>query len=137
MNFMRKRCVVNPNRGPFHLRAPSKIFWRTVRGMVPHKTPRGAAALERLKIFEGVPPPYDKEKRVVVPAALRVLRLGPARKYTILKRLSSEFGWKYQDVVERLESQRKEKSKVFYERKKAIQKLRVQAASNVASAVTP
>ena len=28
--------------------------------MVPHKTPRGAAALSHLKVFEGVPPPYDK-----------------------------------------------------------------------------
>jgi hypothetical protein len=33
-----------------------------------------------LKVFEGVPPPYDKKKRVVVPQALRVLRLRPGRK---------------------------------------------------------
>ncbi len=29
----------NPSRGPYHFRAPSKIFWRTVRGkdaMVVH-----------------------------------------------------------------------------------------------------
>lgn len=43
--------------------------------MVPHKTKRGAAALERLKCFEGVPPPYDLVKRLVVPDALQVLRL--------------------------------------------------------------
>ena len=43
--------------------------------MVPHKTKRGAAALERLKTFEGIPPPYDKVKRMVVPDALKVLRL--------------------------------------------------------------
>jgi hypothetical protein len=53
--------------------------------MVPHKTPRGAAALERLKLFEGVPPPYDKKKRMVVPDALRVLRLKPGRKYCTVK----------------------------------------------------
>jgi hypothetical protein len=58
--FIRKRCLVNPTHGPLHLRSPSKIFWRTVRGMVPHKTPRGANALSKLKVFEGVPPPYDK-----------------------------------------------------------------------------
>lgn len=39
--------------------------------MVPHKTARGAAALDRLKVFEGIPAPYDKLKRVVVPDALR------------------------------------------------------------------
>ena len=33
MSFMRKRLNINPSRGPFHFRAPSKIFWRTVRGM--------------------------------------------------------------------------------------------------------
>jgi len=39
------------------------------------KTSRGAAALQRIKLVEGVPPPYDHQKRVVVPQALRVLRL--------------------------------------------------------------
>jgi len=43
--------------------------------MVPHKTQRGAAALERLKCFEGVPPAYAAVKRLVVPDALQVLRL--------------------------------------------------------------
>ena len=69
--------------------------------MIPHKTPRGAAALERLKVFEGVPPPYDKKKKMVVPQALRVLRLQPGRKYCTVGRLSHENGWKYKDVVER------------------------------------
>ena len=87
--------------GPFHFRAPSRIFYKTVRGMMPHKTARGAAALERLKVFEGVPPPYDKKKRMVVPQALRVLRLKPGRKYCTVGRLSHEMGWKYQDVVAR------------------------------------
>ena len=77
------------------------MFWRTVRGMIPHKTPRGAAAMARLKTFEGVPPPYDKKKRVVVPQALRVLRLKPGRKFCTVGRLGHEFGWKYQDVVSR------------------------------------
>lgn len=77
------------------------MFWRTVRGMIPHKTARGAAAMERLKTFEGVPQPYDHMKRVVVPQALRVLRLKPGRKYCTVGRLGHEFGWKYQDVVSR------------------------------------
>jgi large subunit ribosomal protein L13Ae len=53
--------------------------------MTPHKSARGAAALERLKLFEGVPPPYDRKKRMVVPEALRVLRLKPGRKYCTVK----------------------------------------------------
>lgn len=69
--------------------------------MIPHKSARGKAALERLKVFEGVPPPYDRKKRMVVPQALRVLRLKPGRKYCTVGRLSHEVGWKYKDVVER------------------------------------
>ncbi|TPX72903.1 hypothetical protein SpCBS45565_g00275 [Spizellomyces sp. 'palustris'] len=136
MAFLRKRCIVNPARGVFHFRAPSRIFWRTVRGMVPHKTPRGAAALERLKVFEGVPPPYDKQKRLVVPDALRVLRLSPGRKFTVLKRISSEFGWKYQDVVEKLEQKRKTKSHAYYLQKKALLRVRAQAATNAQKDLT-
>lgn len=85
-NFLHKRHIVNPKKsGPFHHRAPSKILYRAIRGMVPHKSARGAAALERLKLFEGVPPPYDRKKRMVVPEALRVLRLKPGRKYCTVK----------------------------------------------------
>ena len=101
-SFLRKMTRFNPTRGgPFHFRAPSRIFYKSVRGMVPHNTARGTAAMERLKVFEGVPPPYDKKKRVVVPQALRVLRLKPGRKYCSVGRLGHEFGWKYQDVVAR------------------------------------
>ena len=57
--------------------------------------------MERLKVFEGVPPPYDKKQRMVVPQALRVLRLKPGRKFCTVGRLSHEVGWKYQDVVAR------------------------------------
>ena len=52
-------------------------------GMVPHKTERGKAAMKRLVCFEGVPPPYDKKKRMVIPAALKVLRLKPGRKVSL------------------------------------------------------
>jgi len=68
--------------------------------MIAHKTARGTAALERLKVFEGIPPPYDMKKRMVVPQALRVLRLRPGRKYCTVGRLSREVGWKYADVVD-------------------------------------
>jgi large subunit ribosomal protein L13Ae len=117
--FLRKQTRFNPTRGgPFHFRAPSRIFYRAVRGMIPHKTARGASALERLKVFEGVPPPYDKSKKLVVPQALRALRLQPGRKYCTVGRLSHEVGWKYQDVVAKLEERRKAKAAAYYERKK-------------------
>eukprot|EP00168_Porphyra_purpurea_P007181 TRINITY_DN1889_c0_g1_i1.p2 TRINITY_DN1889_c0_g1~~TRINITY_DN1889_c0_g1_i1.p2 ORF type:complete len:197 (+),score=54.50 TRINITY_DN1889_c0_g1_i1:26-616(+) len=129
--FLNKRTNSNPKHGPFHQRAPSKILWRTIRGMLPHKLPRGAAALGRLKVFEGVPPPYDKIKRVVVPAALRVTRLRPGRKYCTLGKLSNDVGWKYQDTVKALEEKRKVRAAAFYQRKKALTALKAKAAASV------
>lgn len=127
LSFMRKKCNVNPARGVYHYRAPSKIFWRTVRGMMPHKTRRGDAALDNLRVVEGIPPPFDKKKRMVVPAALRTLRLNPRRKFCELGRLSHEVGWKYQGVIQSLEVKRKAKANVHYARKVNEAKLREQA----------
>lgn len=45
-----KRTATNPKWGPFHHRAPSRVFHRVVRGMLPHKTTRGATALNNLKV---------------------------------------------------------------------------------------
>lgn len=130
--YLRKATRFNKTHGPFHFRAPSRIFYKAVRGMISHKTARGKAALERLKVFEGVPPPYDKKKRVVVPQALRVLRLKPGRKYATIGRVSHEVGWKYQDVVARLEERRKVKSAAYYAKKQALVKKTAAAKASVA-----
>jgi large subunit ribosomal protein L13Ae len=58
--------------------------------MTPHKTERGKAALKRLQAFEGVPPPYDKKKKMVIPSALKVLRLKHGRRFCSLGRLGHE-----------------------------------------------
>merc|ERR1719249_283367 len=137
LEFLRKRMNTKPSRGPFHFRAPSKIFWRTVRGMLPHKLTRGKEALERLKVFEGVPPPYDKQKRLVVPSALKVLRLKDRRKFCVLGRLSHEVGWKYQNVIATLENRRKVKSAHYYRKTKSEAQLRAKAAVNVAKKIAP
>lgn len=118
--YLRKATRFNKTHGPFHFRAPSRIFYKAVRGMVAHKTARGKAALDRLKVFEGIPPPYNTKKRMVVPQALRVLRLKPGRKYCTVGRLSSEFGWNYGEIVGRLEEKRKTRSAAYYQRKKEL-----------------
>merc|ERR1711879_122042 len=137
MNFLRKRMATNPKKGPYHYRNPGKFFWRVVRGMLPHKTARGAAALERLKVFEGVPPPFDKMKRVVVPNALRVLRLKKRRKYTVLGKMCSLVGWKYCDIVSKLETKRKIRAAAYYSRKKALAKLQEQAKTKANKSLAP
>ena len=129
--FLNKRSVTNPRRGAVKFRAPSKILWRTVRGMVPHKTARGAAAMERVKVFEGVPAPYDKVKRMVVPDALKVLRLQHGHKSVRLGDLATEIGWKHNEVVAELEAKRKVKSAARYAAKKKLIALRKKAEASV------
>nr|ACO14619.1 60S ribosomal protein L13A [Caligus clemensi] len=124
LKFLRLRCNVKPSRGPFHFRAPSKIFLRTVRGMMPHKSERGKDALKRLETFEGVPPPYDKKKKMVIPSALKVMRLKPGRKFCTVGRLSHDVGWKYQDVVATLEAKRRVKSEAYFNNKVKLMKLK-------------
>ena len=77
---------------------------------------------------------------MVVPEALRVLRLKPGRKYCTVKvgqlpeilsfveliipqRLSHEVGWGYKDVVDRLEEKRKIKAQAYFERKVGFSQL--------------
>jgi large subunit ribosomal protein L13Ae len=115
--FLNKTRNTNPRKGHIHFRTPSRIFWRMVRGMLPHKTPKGSAALGRLKVFEGIPFPYDQKKRVVVPDALKVLRLKSHRKFCVLGELAQKVGWTRKDLVARLEEKRKVKSAKFWEGK--------------------
>jgi large subunit ribosomal protein L13Ae len=42
-----------------------------------------------LKVFEGIPYPYDQKKRMVVPEALKCLRIKHFRKTTVLGELSA------------------------------------------------
>merc|ERR1719401_1162571 len=98
--------------------------------MIPHKTARGAAALDRLKSFEGIPHPFDRKKRMVVPHCLKVLRLRPERRYCKLGDLSAAYGWKHKDLLERLEGQRKVKSAAFHKKRVASCKTKQAAVKN-------
>merc|ERR1712113_659928 len=97
---------------------------------IPHKTARGAAALDRLKSFEGIPHPYDRKKRMVIPHCLKVLRLRPERRFCKLGDLSHSYGWKHQELLQRLESQRKVKSSAFHKKKVSVAKTKQAALRN-------
>ena len=55
LDRLNKSTNTNPAHGPFHMRGPARIFYRTIRGMIPHKSHRGKLAMERLKCFDGIP----------------------------------------------------------------------------------
>merc|ERR1719440_32301 len=98
--------------------------------MIPHKTARGAAALDRFKTDDGIPHPYDLKKKQVVPSALKVLKMKPHRKYRVLGNLSQKVGWKCKDLLEKLEDRRRVRAGAFFERKKKLQKVRKSAAAS-------
>ena len=121
MEFLNKANNKNPRRGsPYHYKAPSRLFWRALRGMLPHKTPRGKAALERLKVFEGMPHPYSQRKRACVPTALRIIRLRGNRKYCLLKELSTTIGWAHAPVVEKLEEKREKRAREYFDKRQKL-----------------
>merc|ERR1711870_47149 len=79
--------------------------------------------------FEGIPHPYDRKKRMVIPTCLKVLRLRPERRFCKLGDLLKEVGWKHQDLIGRLETMRKTSSKAYYEKRKAAVTARAEAKS--------
>jgi large subunit ribosomal protein L13Ae len=126
--FRRKRTNTNPRRGgPFHYRSPADMVRRVIRGMLPRKTKRGDKALLRLTCFVGIPPPHDSQKRLVIPGALRITHLRPGRKFTRLGDLCKEIGWKYHDIVQRLEAKRTIRASAYYHKKQQRSRLRAKA----------
>ncbi|WP_336326884.1 50S ribosomal protein L13 [Halovenus sp. HT40] len=56
-----KRRDVGSDRGPAYPKQPDRIFKRSIRGMVPHKKPRGREALENTRVYLGNPYEDDGE----------------------------------------------------------------------------
>merc|ERR1719409_794971 len=133
LRWMNKRMLTNPRKGPLHYRAPSRMLWRTIRGMIKHKTARGAAAMERLKVFDGCPPPYDKTKKKVIPCCFRITRLRPGRKFCRLGRLATEVGWKYGELVKKLEEKRQIRGTAFHIKAKAADAVDAKTKAALAS----
>ncbi|KAM1031766.1 60S ribosomal protein L13a-1-like [Malus sylvestris] len=59
---------------------------------------------------------------MMVPDAIKVLRLQKGHKYSLLGQLMSEVGWSHYDTKE-LENKIKEMAQLAYERKKQLTKL--------------
>ena len=76
------------------------------------------------------PPPHRSHTPLSLFAeALRITRLAPGRKFTVLGELAAGVGWKHADLIDRLEEKRKTKAAAFYAAKKAKAVLRAKAAA--------
>ncbi len=81
---------VNPIYGPIHARRPDNILRRMVRGMVPRKKPKGAAAMKRLRVYIGVPSGIDASKATKFDDAAASR---PIPVYVTMHDLSKSLGW--------------------------------------------
>jgi large subunit ribosomal protein L13 len=61
--------IGHPGKGPFHPRRPDQIVHRTIRGMLPHRLPKGQVALRRLRVFLGVPLEFKDVLLQTIPQA--------------------------------------------------------------------
>lgn len=123
---MPQKCPIS-NNNTYHIHVISVKF--------VHSLTNPLFLFRSNQVFEGIPHPFDKMKRQVVPGALRTLRLRPGRKFCRLGDLSTQVGWKHNDLIAKLEAKRKEKSAVQYTGRKALTQLRAKAAANVASKI--
>jgi large subunit ribosomal protein L13 len=74
-----------------------RIFWYTVRRMLPRKKPKGREALSRLRVYNGVPEEFAEVKPMTVEDALHrseMSRSGKLIKWMTLGELSKLIGGK-------------------------------------------
>lgn len=114
MDIRNKRMSTNPRRGPFHQKAPAQMFLKKVRGMLPHKTPIGAAAFGRVKCFDGCPLSLNAKKKVVVRDALKCVRLKPRARYCCLGDVATVCGWTKGAIVNSFEAKRAGKNREWH-----------------------
>lgn len=81
---------VNPIYGPIHPRKPDNILHRMIRGMVPKTKNKGKSAMNRLRVYIGVPDKYASVKTVRFDDALATR---PLPLYTTLEEVSKSIGW--------------------------------------------
>ncbi|MDY6817096.1 MAG: 50S ribosomal protein L13 [Halobacteriales archaeon] len=59
----KQRADLSSDRGPNYPKRPDQIMKRSIRGMLPHKRPRGREAFERVRVYVGNP--YDEDGEVL------------------------------------------------------------------------
>jgi len=82
--------VGHPGKGPYHPRRPDQIVRRTVRGMLPHRIPRGQQAWGRLRVFLGLPEEFrGAQLETIAEASVGKLKCP----YVSVGDFAREIGW--------------------------------------------
>ncbi len=130
MDFHHKRMSTNPKKGPIHQRSPAQILLRKIRGMLPHKTPIGAAALGRVKCFDGCPLTYNATKKMVVRDALKCIKLKPRARYCCLGDVATVCGWTKAEIVNKFEAKRMGNNREWHLKRQKVRQEKVKRVSN-------
>lgn len=112
-SYLNKRNIVNPERGAFHYKEPSKYFRKVFRNMACRKTVRGKEAAARICVYEGIPKQFENVERVVVPKALRKVVTNTERQFITLGDLLSQFGWHHAALTKSLKDELLEREAEF------------------------
>ncbi|MFH1211817.1 MAG: 50S ribosomal protein L13 [Candidatus Woesearchaeota archaeon] len=67
--YIRFRAMGTHVKGPFWPRIPDRLVRRAIRGMLPHKLPKGKEAFKRIMCYKGVPPEFEGKKAETIKAA--------------------------------------------------------------------
>ena len=89
--YVEKRQLNHPRKGPYYPRMPHMMLKRAVRGMIPYQKPRGREAFKRLKVDVGTPIALAKEKIETIEKA----KMNNYTKYIKLGDISKNLGAKF------------------------------------------
>jgi len=89
--FEWRRDVGSQRKGPYYPRTPDRILKRAVRGMLPHKRPRGMDALRKLKVFIALPEEYADKKLERIAEASQVT----SESFVTLEEIAKHLGAKF------------------------------------------
>ena len=92
-DFRQKRERGSREGGPFYPRRPDHIVKRTIRGMLPYKRERGAAAYRAIRTYVGIPSEFAEAEREPLPEA-HIDRLNNPR-YVTIGSIATFLGAKY------------------------------------------
>ena len=89
--YISKRNLNHPRKGPYYPRMPHLMLKRAVRGMIPYQKPKGREAFKRLKVDVGTPLSLQKEKAETIENA----KMNDSTKYIRLGDVSKNLGAKF------------------------------------------
>lgn len=64
LDYERKISMGVHTKGPFFHKIPYKIVRRVIRGMLPHRQPKGRDAFMRIKCYDNVPKEFQGKEMV-------------------------------------------------------------------------